>query len=293
MELKLLTTFVKAANLKSFSKAAAELNYTQAAVTIQIQQLEEELQVRLFERFSKSIALTEQGELFLVYANEILQTCEIAKTMLRSEEVLQGTLRIGIIESLCSSLFLDFVKEFHQDHPHIRLQIVTDSPDTLLDMLNHNKLDIVYIIDKKRYHKNWIKTMETQEEIVFVCAPSHPLASCSSLLLKDILKEPLLLTEPGASYRDELEQLVYARGLRFSCALEIGNTSFLSELVKQNMGVSFLPYFAVEKDIKENSLVCLQPKDAQIHVYRQLLYHKSKWLTSQMKAFLYKIQNEG
>lgn len=119
-----------------------------------------------------------------------------------------------------------------------------------------------------------------------------PFAARSSLLLDDILKEPLLLTESDASYRDELEQLIYARGLQLSCALEIGNTSFLSELVKANMGVSFLPYFAVETDIKEKKLICLQPKDVQIHVYRQLIYHKSKWLTSQMKAFLYKIQRE-
>ena len=64
MELRTLRTFQRVAQLKSFSKAAAALGYTQAAVTIQIQQLEKELHTRLFDRFGKTISLTQQGTIF-------------------------------------------------------------------------------------------------------------------------------------------------------------------------------------------------------------------------------------
>ena len=63
MELRTLRTFQRVAQLKSFSKAAAALGYTQAAVTIQIQQLEKELHTRLFDRFGKSISLTQRGDI--------------------------------------------------------------------------------------------------------------------------------------------------------------------------------------------------------------------------------------
>ena len=65
MELRTLRTFQRVAQLKSFSKAAAALGYTQAAVTIQIQQLEKELHTRLFDRFGKTISLTQQELYFM------------------------------------------------------------------------------------------------------------------------------------------------------------------------------------------------------------------------------------
>ena len=61
MELRLLTTFLKVAQLQSFSKAAESLGYSQSAVTVQVQQLENELGVRLFDRIGKTVSITHYG----------------------------------------------------------------------------------------------------------------------------------------------------------------------------------------------------------------------------------------
>ena len=61
MELRLLTTFLKVAQLQSFSKAAESLGYSQSAVTVQVQQLENELGVRLFDRIGKTVSITTTG----------------------------------------------------------------------------------------------------------------------------------------------------------------------------------------------------------------------------------------
>ena len=103
MELRTLRTFQRVAQLKSFSKAAAALGYTQAAVTIQIQQLEKELHTRLFDRFGKTISLTQQGTIFYDYACRILDESEKAKLALQEAQELEGHLRIGMTESLCAA----------------------------------------------------------------------------------------------------------------------------------------------------------------------------------------------
>lgn len=149
MEFKHLKTFVTAAQLESFSKAAQALGYTQAAITIQIQQLEEELQTHLFERFPRHVSLTAQGELFLLHANEILQAKDAACNAMKTQTQLTGTLRIGMIESICSSIFPVICKLFHERYPGVSLRIETASIDQLLDYMNHNQVDLVYLMDQQ------------------------------------------------------------------------------------------------------------------------------------------------
>lgn len=286
MELRTLKTFILVAKMESFSKAANALGYTQAAVTIQIQQLEKELSTRLFDRFSKKISLTQQGTLFYSYACHILQESEEAICAMQETQGTIGHLRIGMIESLCASVFPVILHAFHAAYPQVMISIETSSPEHLLEKMNHNELDIVYFIDKKRYHHDWFKVLEIPEEIVFVTSCQHPLAMHGNLTLDDILKEELILTENAASYRYELEQYVLSLDQQLTPYLEIGNTDFIIHELLLNQGISFLPRYCVDKYIREKRLCILKPKDFSLQVYRQIVYHKNKWVTPQMNAFL-------
>lgn len=292
MEFKQLKTFVYAAQLGSFSKAAQELGYTQAAITIQIKQLEDELQTHLFERFPRHVSLTAQGELFLVYANEILQASEAACSAIRTNTQVEGTLRIGMIESICSSLFPAICQSFHERYPAIHLRIETASIDQLLDYMNHNQVDLVYLMDKKLQDPAWIKVLEYPQDILFVARYDHPLCKQKHLLLKDILTENLMLTEQDASYRAALQQQAWAMGLTIKPFLEIGNTAFLVTMLKQGLGISFLPRFSIEEELASGILQILTPEDFYLQVWQQVFYHRSKWLTSQMKAMIQILQEQ-
>lgn len=291
MELRTLKTFQRVAELESFSKAALDLGYSQAAVTIQIQQLEKELQTRLFDRFGKMISLTQQGSIFYTHVCRILQESEEAKLALRKQEVLQGHLRIGMTESLCASLFPELLHTYHQLHPHVSFRVETSSPELLLDMMNHNELDVVYFIDKRRYHPDWIKVLEKPEDIVFVASCEHPLCKKPSLTLDDILQEELILTERAASYRYELDQLALAQKKKIHPYLEIGNTEFLIHELLSHCQVSFLPYFCVKDLVKEKRLCILKPQDFHLCVCRQIVYHKNKWMTPPLQEFITLAQN--
>ena len=84
MEFRNINTFLCVAEQKSFSRAADRLGYSQSNVSFQIQQLEQELGVRLFERTGKTIRITEKGQEFLFYANEIEKLGDQAMTAVRS-----------------------------------------------------------------------------------------------------------------------------------------------------------------------------------------------------------------
>lgn len=287
MEFRELSTFLQVAKLQSFSKAAKVLGYSQAAVTIQIKQLEQELGVHLFDRIGKQTSLTHQGSVFYDHAASIMRDIAQAKDAVSHPQKLNGHLCIGTIESICASLFPSLLTEYHKLHPEVNISIRTDSPDQLLEQINGNQLDLVYFMDKRVYDVKWEKVLEEPEEIVFAATADHPLAQRSEpLSLDDVLSYPMVVTEKNASYRLILEQYLAAMGKSLQPYLEIGNTDFILQFLKQNTGITFLPRFTVEKAVSEGYLCILSVKKFSVRTWRQILYHKDKWVTREMAEFI-------
>jgi DNA-binding transcriptional LysR family regulator len=286
MEIRQLNTFVKIVQLQSFSKAAHELGYSQSAVTIQIGLLEKELNARLFDRMGKRVTLTPPGKQFLQYANDILKQINDAQTALGKLESLEQTLHIGTIESLCFSKFPKLLQYFYKHHPQVSIKITTDSPKRLIEMMEHNQVDIIYILDYPIYNNNWVKVMERQEYIVFVSSVLFPLAKSQMISLAELIDKPFFLTEKEDNYRHALNQHLASKNMEIRPFLELGNTEFIINMVKNNLGLSFLPHFAVNESVMKNELSILNITDFQMSMSRQIFYHKDKWMTKEMQEFI-------
>ena len=286
MEFREISTFLQVAKFKSFSRAAEQLGYTQAAVTIQIKNLENELGVHLFDRIGKQTLLTHQGRIFYNYASNITREISQAKDALSNPDVLTGKLCLGTIESVCASVFPVLLREYHRRYPKVNIKIVTDSPEILLHMMDKNTLDIVYFLDKPVYNTKWVKVLEKPEEVFFVSSSENPLSKRRELNLDEVICQPFISTEKDASYRLLLEESLAEKGYELHPFLETGNTEFIINQLRHNLGVSFLPGFIVKKDLDEGRLSRLDVRDFHLQVCRQIVYHKDKWVTREMKAFL-------
>ena len=287
MEFREISTFLQVAQYQSFSKAARHLGYSQAAVTIQIKQLEQELGVHLFDRIGKQISLTHQGQVFYQYAVSIRNELEQAKNAVSDPSTLSGKLCLGTIESICASIFPDLLAEYHRLHPEVTISIVTDSPGVLLDRMNENTIDIVYLLDRRIYDNRWCKTLEEPEENIFVASPDHELALVKrELELDEVLRFPFFLTEKDASYRHMLEQYLASINRSVKPFLEIGNTEFIIHMLLKNTGISFLPKFTVQRELQQKQLTALNVRGFQMQTWRQIFYHKDKWVTREMQEFL-------
>ena len=286
MEVREISTFLQVAKFKSFSRAAEQLGYTQAAVTIQIKNLENELGVHLFDRIGKQTLLTHQGRIFYNYASNITREISQAKDALSNPDELTGKLCLGTIESVCASVFPVLLREYHRRYPKVNIKIVTDSPEILLHMMDKNTLDIVYFLDKPVYNTKWVKVLEKPEEVFFVSSSENPLSKRRELNLDEVICQPFISTEKDASYRLLLEESLAEKGYELHPFLETGNTEFIINQLRHNLGVSFLPGFIVKKDLDEGRLSRLDVRDFHLQVCRQIVYHKDKWVTREMKAFL-------
>lgn len=287
MEFREINTFLQVAQYQSFSKAARHLGYSQAAVTIQIKQLEQELGVHLFDRIGKQISLTHQGQVFYQHAVSIRNDLEQAKNAVSDPSTLSGKLCLGTIESICASIFPDLLAEYHRLHPEVTISIVTDSPGVLLDRMNENTIDIVYLLDRRIYDNRWCKTLEEPEENIFVASPDHELALVKrELELDEVLRFPFFLTEKDASYRHMLEQYLASINRSVKPFLEIGSTEFIIHMLLKNTGISFLPKFTVQRELQQKQLTALNVRGFQMQTWRQIFYHKDKWVTREMQEFL-------
>ena len=151
MEIRQIQSFVTITQTGSFSGAAQLLGYSQSAITVQIRLLEEELGVRLFDRMGKKIGLTSQGKRFLLCADEILKQVQMAGKLKNSREELKDPLHIGTLTSICFSKFPPILQYFREHHPQGSYSYYHCISGRTDDMMEHNQLDLVYLLDRSRY----------------------------------------------------------------------------------------------------------------------------------------------
>ena len=280
MELRNINTFLHIAELHSFSSAARELGYSQSAVSAQIAQLEAELGTPLFDRVGKTVRLTDAGQTFQSYARTLLITAQQAKAALMPARAVSGTLRV------CSTFLPDLLQQFHALCPQVELVLRTATADEMLRLLGANQIDLAYTLDQPLLLPSLTLAVNVPEPVCFVAPAGHPLADAEAVPLDVLAQQEFLLTERGMSYRDALDQRLAARGLAIHPYIELGSASLLCQMVERGMGLSFLPEYIVCPALSAGRLARLHVPDCTVTMHRQLFYHKDKWLTPQMKAFI-------
>ena len=286
MEYRNLVTFVRASELRSFSAAARELGYSQSAVSMQISQLEEELDTRLFDRVGRSIALTQQGMRFLGYAQDILRMTQSAQQAMKHTPVISGQLRIAMAESVCMSIFPPVLTRYHELYPQVEVVVLTGDTSGMFRALSQNDVDLVYTLDDQIFRGDCVVAMSEPEQVLFVAPKGHPLAGRTGLQVRDCLGYPFILTEKGFSYRSQLDAFLAERSLEVTPFLEIGNTEVIARLVAGGQGLSLLPEFVVRERLQKGEVVRLDVTDFTAGLWRQVIYHKGKWISPAMQAFI-------
>lgn len=287
MDNRYIHSFIQVAELMSFSKAAQQLGYAQSTITAQIQQLEIELKVRLFDRLGKKIYLSPQGKSFLPIAKEIIKLELDAKHIVLTSQIPKGLLRVGILESLCSTLYEEIIEDYLRKYPAVELVIKIGTTLENIRMLKENEVDLIVTLDNQIYDQNLITALERQEKIVFICAPENALTKQNKpIFLQDLLPQRFILTEKYCNYRKIFEEILDQHQYVIFSSLEIGNTNFILNYVAKDLGITLLPYFTVKKILSPEGFHILEVQDCTITMYTQLLYRKDKWISPAQEAFL-------
>lgn len=286
IESRHLFTFLVVVETGSFTKAALKLDYAQSSITSQIQALENELGKPLFDRIGRTIRLTTAGERLLPYAQEIYRMHAMAENALSTDVETSGTIRIGAPESLAAFRLPSIIREYRERYPQVRIILKPGLCWEMLSLIRAGDLDVAFILQPEAEERDLHIETLVQESMALIAAPNHPLAHSLRVEPGQLKEESILFTESGCSYRTLFEKHLHRSGVVPDPSLEFWSIEAIKQCVANGLGLSFLPYITVHKEIQDRKLARLNWNDDGQRVATQLVYHTKKWQSQAMLAFL-------
>ena len=286
VELRNLITFIHVAELGSFTKAAEQLGYSQSTISFQIKQLEDELDCLLFERINHTITLTERGHELVSYAHKVRALTEDFKESLTDDEECAGHIHVVTPDSVCEDMIYSRYIDFHSKYPNISIKFTTADTAVMFDMLDHNEADAIITLDSHSYRKDYVIAKEEPLSMHFVASKKSRFAGKKNLKMRDIANEPFILTEYGQGYRKVFDKELAKKSIEITPVLEIGRTDIITHVVSKSDMISFLPDFVSRELIEAGELCYLDVVDMDIEIWKQLIYHKNKWMSKSLRTVI-------
>jgi len=200
MELRHLRYFVAVAEELNFRRAAERLRVAQPALSAQIKNLEGELGVRLFERTTRSVLLTQTGQVFLTEARGVLGAATHAEQLVRkAEHGLVGTLRVGVITPATGPLLARVLRHYHQKYPGVTLSLSALTSAEQLRRLRAGELDAGLLRPPATSPELEMRFVE-QAPMVLAAPAGHRLAKKRKLEWKDFNGEGLVMIHPDQQH---------------------------------------------------------------------------------------------
>lgn len=284
METKWLQTFIVAAAYENFRKASEVLYVTQPAVTNHIKRLEDYLQVALFERDGKRVTLSAAGVHFLPIAKSMV--AEVERGLRKFDAWKQGytqQLTIAAAPQIASSILPVMVKKFMEQSPEIEL---------LVHVIN--SYDVIAEVAKGQAHIGFTRTYTPQasvtceimfeEPVVFV-APAHSAVEQEA----DVFHHYRLITDNHPVYWDDL-LIEVKRFYPNVKVLKVNQVEVSKRFIEQGLGVSYLPYSMVEKEVEARTMKLIGPKKVALPISQT--YVVTKIITPEVANFIAFLKEE-
>lgn len=287
MDLKYLNTFRTIVKEGSFTKAAEKLNYTQSTITFQIGQLEQELSARLFEKIGRRMVLTKAGIQLIPYVDDVLASVSRMRYFENDLALCQGDLHIGIAETQLCYKMPSILKQFHQQAPNARLLLRSMNCYHIRDELLNGTLDLgVFYEDVGGFGSNLTIYPLEEYPVVLVASPEIK-KSCPDFITPDrSISVSFIINETNCIFRQMFEQYLRQKSIIIDHTIELWSIPTIKNLVKNNVGISFLPRFAVQKELERGELVEIPTDLVNTNISAVCGHHKNKWISPLMQAFI-------
>lgn len=194
MEIRVLRYFLTVVREESITKASEVLHITQPTLSRQLAQMEDEIGVKLFDRGTRKIKLTNEGFLLRRRAEEILQLVDkTEKELVEQEEQVEGKISIGCGEIASVQLLSELINSFRKKYPRVSFDIFTATADLVKEQMDRGLLDIGLLLEPVEIEKYEFIRLDIKEKWVVLMRPDDPLAEKEAITAKDLSVLPLIL----------------------------------------------------------------------------------------------------
>jgi DNA-binding transcriptional LysR family regulator len=289
MDLRHLRLFCEIVEQRSFSLAAEFMHITQPAASLQVRSLERELGVQLLDRSGRDVATTDAGEVLYRHAKRIIDLDDQARIEIMDlSELMGGRVMIGASTGPGEHLLPGLIAEFKHEHPGVAVSLrVTDSHE-VVDLVLARELELG-VVGAVTTHRDLAVAPFARDEILLVCAPSHPWAARDEVAFEEFVREPLIVQQQGAGIRAVVEAALRDRGVKpaeLNVLLELGLNESVKHAVMAGAGVTYLSKFAVRSEVEHGTLATVRVSEFRLERDFSVVYARSRTLSKAVEAFL-------
>lgn len=277
---KIFTTVCDTLNMTA---AAEALYMSQSAVSQAVHELEQHYQVRLFERFSRKLYITEAGVKLLSYARHMLRIhAEIENDMKTLHQ--NGSIRIGASVTIGAYVLPNLISHFNQANPNIQIEVYEDNTEKIEKLLLTDQIDIG-LVEGDTTSPDIMTQIFAEDELVVICGANHRFVGQAVIEPNDLISEKFIVREQGSGTRKTFESRMTANNLPWKAIWTCNNSDSIKMAVANGIGISVISARAVANDVSSGLLHQALVKDIPFKRNFKLIYHKNKYLTPSLTKF--------
>jgi len=261
MEVDQLRTFVAVVTFGGFRRAAEVLFVSQPAVSARIKALEQSLGVALFERGRDGLVLSAAGRALRAHAEPLLQALAVAEQAVHGAGgASAGVLRIAAALSICTYLLPEVLKRFQTEHSKVSITVRSGHSKDVLDMVLRGEVEIGLA---RSVHHPLVETVSLGDDpLILVAHRTHAPTQGRKGRLAEVADWPLIFFDRGSSDWTLTHGLFRQAGLVPNVSLEVETIEAAKRMVERGLGVAFLPWLAVAREIRSRNLIAVEVADA-------------------------------
>lgn len=271
MNIKLLQAFLAVIDHKTMSAAAEKLFTTQPNISLMIKDLESYYSTKLFNRISKKLYLTPEGEQLEKYARRLINDFEKMNQIMFTQN---KTLRIGSSVTVGQYLLTGYVEKLKSTIKNINFEIIVNNTENIEKLLLNNKIDVAFV-EGKINAKNITQVEIAEDELIAVIGYDYPLDRAIENL-SDLAHLPWISREDGSHHRNQFESDMAQQKIYPKVVFKATNLETIIQAVKQQYGFAILSKIAANEPINQQSLKKLNFADYSCPRSIRFIYNKEQ-----------------
>lgn len=291
MTLKQLEVFLAVADTRSFSKGGEMVRLAQSTASQHVRALEDELDIRLFERASTHVRLTEVGRLFYEHAARICRQCSDAVEAVRRFQGLeQATLRLGASTIPAACLIPDLLGHFAAAWPGVTLELQQGDSLEVIRLLQDDLVELAIV--GVRPDGDVLKFEELLTERIVLVGASR-LVTDTEVTIADLQTLPLIQREPGSGTRQAVDTALHKAGIdprTLRVIAHLGSSEAVRRAVLSGAGYAFLSTLAIGRELAEGTLTKVNVQEFNVERSFYLVWRKGTEFSPAAEAFVSQIR---
>lgn len=273
--LRQLEVFLAIAHHQNITKAAQMLSMSQSAASGALKDLEQQFDLKLFDRLGKRLHPNNTGEKIRIKAEALLAHATELELELTEHNQL-GKLTVGATLTIGDYLCIDLIHRYLEEAPGAQVKLEVVNTSTIAEKLLNFDIDLA-LVEGELHHADLQILPWREDELICFCSPAHPLAKKGVLIEEDLRAQNWILREPGSGTRQAFDHAMRGIIPELNITLELQHTEAIKMAVEKNLGISCLSEITLQRAFHQGDLIPLTITGRDLRRRFYFIIHKQKY----------------